>query len=841
MKFQFIILFISITSALAFARDVSTGIRQNITQKQSAPLKDKCPTTLTEWVDDDFKDKRAIWSWPMPSEAKTCQTNLDRYGKLLAQGKNLDHYLSGKFKDQINPEYKSYFEQCKDLAPEKQSALKVRFYESGTKLATASSLIVDEIAAIDSVLPSQAMLEGIDCSRVWPEIQEKCEAAKKLSLGCSISKQERLKSYVQKTQETLLQIEALVAGYLACRQKIYSESANQRTGHGFSEAVQKKLKEDCDPINIEINRLTDTVPWIRGEFFLEKAVTKKSSPRNGNFQTQYDLSSATIEKAIVAQLTKNREAYKKAYQENRDDFSCLADKTDSSRCDFKKIRTRITALPDLRQNIFDNTNPADKAAQFYFEAESCLLSRGEDRERTRAKINGPAQAVGEIGAFVALSVMTGGVADVLAAPRAITTGMSWLTRARNGVTAIKNLTSMQKGVLTVAGVSQAHTVGVMGQSLRQSCSTELEELMVKQSSEDLLRENVCANPNSPIAQARNKETNCFVAATLAAPSLLPYINKISGLRKVANDVGVEAKYLNTKGSVEAAKQTQKDVAVTALKKTEEVVSKKKMPVLEGAFDPHPQKVLDVARYNRDAKFFPAGSAEAKKFLNGLDDGTYPYIIDAKGNIAIVNRVMKPGSKDDVTQNVGNHEGLAQFLAAKTGSKPDIVSAGEYVMRSRQASITNQSGTYRGSGESLEHAKEVMQAAGASSELAAINVFKGGSYQGVHSNAATEVKLALEYKDNPELSKLWMETRTVMEKLSAIPEKEFTKRLSKDWEKNGMGQWSSDVSFYSWWKSPREGEVWAINKILRNGGGQESLDIPRYRELLSLLNRLAEQK
>lgn len=832
MKFLFLFLFALTVSLHSIAIDVASGQKAASSKSNLKPaLTEKCPTTLTDWVEDDFKDKRAIYSWPMKSEAKTCQMNINSYGKTLAEGHKLDDYLSQKFQDKINPEYKNYFAGCNKLPTEKQSAIKVRFYESATKLEASSSLVVDEIAAIDAVLPNSNMLEGIECARIWPHILEKCEASKNMAQECSSTKQSRMVGLVQQTQQILPQIEALVQSQHACLQKIYSESENKRIGHGFQPEVQKKLDDTCGPIVVEINRLTNLVPWVRGTFFLKTAVRKKASPRNAQFATDYDLSSDTITKAITEQLTQNRNAYKAAYQKNRNDFSCLADKTDASHCDFKDMRTRLLAMPDLRQNTFDLKKPADREGNTYFQAENCLLSRGEDREKTKSQINGPIGVVANVGAFIALSVVTGGAVDVLLAPRAVTAGMSALSVFRAGAAGFRTLTTMQKGLAIAAGASQAHTFGVTGNSLIKSCSSELETLVAKQRPADLIKENVCPNLNGALAEARLKETNCFVAAALAGPSLLPFVNRFASLRKIAQDAAPEAKALSKETSV-------------ALKKAEEVVPvpTKKMPILTGTYDPHPQKVLDVARYNREAKFYPAGSAEAKKALKEFDEGNYVYVIDSKGNMAVVNREMKPMAGDSAGQNLGNHEGLTQFLGAKIGEKPEIVAAGDFIMRSGRPYVTNQSGNFQGTEESLQHAKEIMQSGGGLSELQVVNVVKDGVFRGVHTKAANDVNLALEYKANPELKKVWDETREVMGRYKDISDKEFSTLFSKDMQKNGIKDSSSDVAaFFGWWKDPREGEAWALSRILKSDPQQKSFDISRLKELLAGFRRIADQK
>ena len=120
--------------------------------------------------------------------------------------------------------------------------------------------------------------------------------------------------------------------------------------------------------------------------------------------------------------------------------------------------------------------------------------------------------------------------------------------------------------------------------------------------------------------------------------------------------------------------------------------------------------------------------------------------------------------------------------------------------------------------------------------------KDGSYVTVHTKDASEVNLAFEFRAKPEVKKLWDEAREVMNKLSNISEKEFNARFSKDMQKHGIGSGTSDAApFIGWWRDPREGEAWALNRILRTQAEQKEVDVERLREMLDVLKRIANQK
>jgi len=831
--------FLSIFFIYIYKVHSSEAIRPHSATTQKDTVKDptssNCPITLKQWIDDDFEDKRAIWGWPMKSEAQTCQTSIKKYISHVQSSSSsnrlsIESHMSKKLAHKINPTFNNYFNGCA-LTPEKLSALKTRFYASSAKLETVNSMIIDEVAAIDSILPNSNFLEKIDCTSAWPDIVSKCSKLKQNMRSCQISKQQKLDELIQETQEKIPKIEMLISAQHNCINQIYQDSAKERIGHGFSKNVQNKIHEVCDSFSETAKEMAKSIPWISGESFQKIAIKKKSAPRNGIFSTTYDLSTDTISKAITSQLENNRTAYQTEYTKNLSDFRCLTDKSDKApeHCDFKNIRTRLAALPDFKQLPFTTKDSLDIEAAQHFQAESCLIARGEDREQTKSKVDGPIVTTVKIGASViaglAISAASAGTADILFARQAITAGLSFVSRARQTMNGFNSLNTLQKLAVASSAGMFTNSVHSVGHTNYQYCKQDKEYIIQLEKQADPTIENICPNKKHGLSQAKAKHNHCLAATMMSVPMLIPFIKKNPSLEKML-----------------LAEATELQVTETAMSS----LAKTKLPALKGIFDPHEQKVLNaVNRYERDARFFNVGSTESKKAISNLQDGTYVYVIDSKGRMAMINRTMKPQAGDNPQQNMGNHDGLVEFIAAKTREKSEIVSAGEYIVRGKQVvAITNQSGSFRGEAESLKYAQSVFESAGAKIQASTkvINFDKNGNaINTVHSRAADDVRLSLELRANPDYSKLWDETSHTMASIqSKMTQKEFDTQLFAIIKKDGA---TSDVSntanFAGLWFNPREGEAWIIDKALK--GTVHRREAANLEGLNSILRRIENSK
>lgn len=519
-----------------------SGSRSGGVQQSSPTIPDGCPPILEKWIEDDFSDKKS-WGFKYQSEAKMCQSQVKSYQDFLtnnkkqhprlSDSKKLSSFFAEKFSKKINSSYSDTIKKCNNLSPEKASAIQTRFYAAGTKLEAVNSSLLEEISYLDSVLPNtKSSLNDIECSApIWPEIKEKCKELKTATQECSTeqAKQNRMDELVKKTQATIPQIQALTQAETNCKNSL-NNTIKKKSPKASSEKATPTLKSTCDSITAALEIKKNEIPWIKGEDFLKIAVTKKPNGRNRVFNTVYDLSDETIKKAISQQFSKNLKALTSSYKTNLANFRCLSNKAKDASCNFEKIRTQLQALPDLRGSTFSPKDPVDTEASTYFEAESCLLERHEDRAQTKATIDNSMEGI---------------------AITAVTFGLGAATAGVRALNSTNHIAKIRQGLLaSQVGLNTALT----GQELKlayQACSEETQTISDLSKTSNLNKENICSSHNSRLAQAKDQETNCLVTALLTAPSVLPFVGNLPALRALTSPL--KNKINLTQGPPSAAK------------------------------------------------------------------------------------------------------------------------------------------------------------------------------------------------------------------------------------------------------------------------------------------------
>lgn len=522
--------FLSITIFFSFFISVNAGELSSgkSGEADSAPSKSNyvpndgnCPTLLKKWVDDDFSD---TYSWGIikfKSEAKTCQSSVKSYQDYLKNkqrssyfsgASSIGNHFSAKFKDQIHPSYQQRFlKDCDKLPPEKAMAIQTRFYAASARIDAVNASILDEVSYYDSVLPNTpSVLHGVECTPILPENNKKCTDYKIQAHQCNKDRPKRFENLVVKTKTNLRIIEDLIRAHRNCITKISAEPG-ALAGRGYSARANAKIKESCDPFLQAIEIKKNETPWVRGEIFNKIAIKKRPDQRRYIFATEYDFSDKKIEKAMQDQMSASRKSLTDRYQNNLENFRCLTSsvKNNGESCDFKKIRTDLSNLPDLSQTDFSYKNAKEVEAKTYLDAETCLLNIGQDREETRSKIN-------RAGIEAGLGLLTLGVGA------AISTGVK-----------VVNAASRVRGSLYVANGALGATLTTRAlKETYESCAEETKLVTDLSSKSQVTLENICSDPKSALSQAREKESDCLMSGLLLATNVLPFAGTVPGLMKV---------------------------------------------------------------------------------------------------------------------------------------------------------------------------------------------------------------------------------------------------------------------------------------------------------------------
>ena len=521
-------------SPFSFGAETSNGAKQTssaatkkpASAEQSVQLKKgKCPTPLKEWVLDDYQDKSTLIVFKFNSEAKTCNTSVTAYQDYM-NGKNiqtqfktpdaLSAELSKQYSSTISSSMKNTLDGCNDgagLTPEQAKIAQTRFYAAATRIEKFNKAAVEEMAFIDSVSEGPGVLEGIECSAMLPDLKSQCQHLQNEGLKCKSNSAERFDEQVQKTMDNIAKIQALKEAETNCKSgslvKCAGSTKDCPMRGGFTFTSQKTATKKCENIAVAIEVLKDEVPWIRGDVF-DKIARGPAKPRSS---VREYLSRDKIKEGLREQLKSNRTALASAYKDNLQNFRCLMydTKDNGEKCDFEKTRTELAKLdaPVVPQ-LSDRR--ASMEFKTYFDAESCLLDRHEDRANTKGVVDSSARDA-------ALTIATAGLGSIAAGAKVI----GGLSR-----TAIATRRGAFAGALAVDGYFAQGSSREAFKSCTSKSAAILDNLSVK----DRQKHMVCDSHNSNVSIARQTNSSCLVDALLAGADLLPFLGAAAPLLKM---------------------------------------------------------------------------------------------------------------------------------------------------------------------------------------------------------------------------------------------------------------------------------------------------------------------
>lgn len=182
--------------------------------------------------------------------------------------------------------------------------------------------------------------------------------------------------------------------------------------------------------------------------------------------------------------------------------------------------------------------------------------------------------------------------------------------------------------------------------------------------------------------------------------------------------------------------------------------------------PVPEKVLDLTRLAQAVKIFDANDSAQATVLSKLTSGTYVYLIDSRGRIAFMDRIVAPPSGKELDQsipNVGSHEGLVAHLQSLGGDPVEVFAAGEVVVRDGIISIiSNRSGSWRGGKASLSYAESRLKALGLPvRSLTRVLDYSDRVVPDPHQSVAQQVFMELRFRRNPVRRAILKDTQEVM--------------------------------------------------------------------------------
>ncbi|MFL5815766.1 MAG: hypothetical protein ACJ763_19515 [Bdellovibrionia bacterium] len=272
--------------------------------------------------------------------------------------------------------------------------------------------------------------------------------------------------------------------------------------------------------------------------------------------------------------------------------------------------------------------------------------------------------------------------------------------------------------------------------------------------------------------------------------------------------------------------------------TSEVQSKLPPIIEKHELVPLAHKVTDVSRLKKATRILNIHDAKDRTKLSGLADGTYVYVMDTNGHLAISNRVMDPGAaamRNPDGTFLGSHAGLAALLESEFKAPPQFVAAGEVVVRSGQVKVvSNGSGTYRGAQSNLTYAAEHMQSMGLAVDVKTeLRDYSANKYANPHGSVESQVRDALKLEHDPHLKQIWEYTRKVMGELDRnLTDSKPIRKVIMDPSTSPADQalLFKGVQFFSNWRQPQEEEGYVVHHYLESMGEEQ---------FLRLLNKFSE--
>ncbi|WP_409477479.1 hypothetical protein [Pseudobdellovibrio sp. HCB154] len=527
---QFLVIFSLIfNSPFATAAETSGGAKQSSSAGNRKPSssqessdvklqKSSCPALLKDWVKDDYTDKSTLMVFKFNSEAKTCNSSVTAYQNYMSgkgvqtqyeKPESLSAEFGKQFSSTISSEFASSVNGCnssEDLNPEQKKVIQTRFYAAATRMEGFNKSALDEIAFIDSVTEGASTLEGIECPKYLPEVKSSCSNLKAQADSCrnEMTAAKRLDEQVAKTVAALGKIERLKEAETKCKMSSFVKCAGSTADcamrGGFTLTSQKEATKKCGNIAKAIEVIKDDVPWVRGDIF-DKIAREKAKPRSS---ARNYLGPEKIKEALKEQLKANRTALATAYKDNLQNFRCLIyDNSDKNeKCDFEKLRTELAKLdpPKIPQLEDKRANMEFKT---YYDAESCLLDRHEDRAGTKSVVDNAAVDAG-------LTIVTAGLGSIAAGAKVIG-GLS--------KTAIATRRGAFAGALAVDGYYAQGSTKQAYKSCMEASPIALEKLSVQEKQKNI----VCENAKSQVSIARETSSGCLVDSLLAGADLLPFV------------------------------------------------------------------------------------------------------------------------------------------------------------------------------------------------------------------------------------------------------------------------------------------------------------------------------
>lgn len=535
-----------------------------------------CARVLETWVQDDYQNR---FFGLLKSRAISCELFTER-AKTLNSADSLRSYYEDRFKESMDDNTRNYLKGCSVDNHPKGKEIVGRYFYAMDRFESASPQIIEQVAAIDNILPGRQTLQDFECGNRFG-VQKICDGLKNACQGVSNTEAD-FDKLVGKVKAALEEIHDIERTKVACarnRMLLFSDESEYKSdlsryfgndrsnvlkifadlpyvqkrfptfsgnvedmkrypqNQTISQTTYQNFSKICKDSGMQarIEQLKARYPFMQGDIF--KSGTRSNMGPSFVTKAQY-------RDAIKKQLEENRKQLTQAHANIQTAANCMtapppatiqkmnmrfgtyydAPNPDNEACHPDKLTTTVANTPQL--NEFYKGDKVFNESMSMQVSQACKIEGSDDRNKTAKILNDSAAAalltVGTAGIGIGVSGLTGFGKTLIAARTPGT-----FTRFAPGFTLGTDL-----------GFAALDT-----QAAIEACSTDLVKMQNNFADFEKTKANQCPTAKNQVSSALESADECIYGKTVALAGYgtagIAGLTALRGLR-MADDAAAKA-------------------------------------------------------------------------------------------------------------------------------------------------------------------------------------------------------------------------------------------------------------------------------------------------------------
>lgn len=416
---------------------------------------------------------------------------------------NVRERHSALWSPELSSDLHASVRRCQGANPQQERDVVDRFYASHIQIEEYSQAIIEQLAAVDALIPSsEPILLGRPCAQfsLYPQLKSKCENLSRCPRHSEDSKkkffEEGAAEYevYRRVEQKLSELKTAFAGASVAVSRAESRGSIERTTR-----VQLALQAEIRQAEELKAQLLAQHPHFSGAPF------KRVMDRDFRGDLSSEQKRVLFERAFNAQNQENRRLLNLELMRMESLRSCLTNSSSiAPGCEDRDKINRDLLKTSQRvdwQNKFSSQRRPDRDLQKGLQRQMCLVENTVDRQGVQETAG---EIATEVGIFVALTVTTG-VGGVLSA-------------GGRGSAVLASRLSRVASAVEVGG--SAYYTSQAVQVAAESCGQERAALQREMAR--MNQNQVCPSIENPTVQAVNELDNCVLDSMLAGAEALGF-------------------------------------------------------------------------------------------------------------------------------------------------------------------------------------------------------------------------------------------------------------------------------------------------------------------------------